>query len=85
MSICYQNFRGLCQPSLEHLELGGSDWGARRGTWRKRIFSLERWGVQSRLCVPMRVPGALESSVPGEPVGQLSVYALLAPAARAGE
>lgn len=70
MSICYQNFLGHCQPSPEHLELGGSDWGLRRGTWRKRTFSLELWGVQLHLCVSMRVPGALESSVAGEVVGQ---------------
>ena len=69
MSICYQNFLGHCQLSLEHLGLGGSDWGARRGAWRKRTFSLELWHVQSHLCVPV-CAGALESSGPGEPVGQ---------------
>lgn len=85
MSICYQNFVGHCQPSPEHLELGGSDWGARRGAWRKRTFSLELWRVQSHLCVPMCVLGALESSGPGSRWGSIRVWALLAPAAGAGE
>ena len=57
MSICYQNFLGHCQLSLEHLGLGGSDWGARRGAWRKRTFSLELWHVQSHLCVPVCAGG----------------------------